>query len=255
MSDKEHSGAPAETQQSGFGGERRGSAADGLSPQAEAGGRNPSPGGSRETPPEGQPNAPTVSRETPDGPGEALGKNKRSSFYVYLVVLFGAAFLMLLLAYFVQRRNNETAISELRSTMDLSREELMEEIQGLEEEKLGLEGQITQLEEQLKQEQESSQEFQTLYDGARSSASHLEYCLCKRSEAIELFWQLDRAYSQGHSQRCRELIELLEAPEADPLKNYLPDTADRDSYDNSGYMADWPSPAERYREIYDKLAG
>ena len=44
MSDKEHSGAPAETQQSGFGGERRGSAADGLSPQAEAGGRNPSPG-------------------------------------------------------------------------------------------------------------------------------------------------------------------------------------------------------------------
>ena len=192
-----------------------------------------------------------VSRETSPHPPNG----KRSSFYVYLAVLFGAAFLMLLLAYFVQRRNNETAISALRSTMDLSREELMEEIQGLEEEKLGLEGQITQLEEQLKQEQESSQEFQTLYDGARSSASHLEYCLCKRSEAIELFWQLDRAYSQGHSQRCRELIELLEAPEADPLKNYLPDTADRDSYDNSGYMADWPSPAERYREIYDKLAG
>ena len=49
MSYKEHSGAPAETQQSGFGGERWGSAADGLSPQAEAGGRNPSPGVSRET--------------------------------------------------------------------------------------------------------------------------------------------------------------------------------------------------------------
>ena len=135
MSDKEHSGAPAETQQSGFGGERRGSAAPGLPPRAPAGGRTPPRGASRPPPPEGQPNAPTVSRETPDGPGEALGKNKRSSFYVYLVVLFGAAFLMLLLAYFVQRRNNETAISELRSTMDLSREELMEEIKGLEKER------------------------------------------------------------------------------------------------------------------------
>ena len=132
MSGKEHSEAPIDTQQSGFDGERRGSAADAPSPQAEAGGRNSSPGVSRETLPEGHP---TVSRETPDGPGEAQGKNKRSSFYVYLVVLFGAAFLMLLLAYFVQRRNNETAISALRSTMDLSREELMEEIKGLEKER------------------------------------------------------------------------------------------------------------------------
>ena len=33
-------------------------------------------------------------------------RNKRSSVYVYLAVLFGAAFLMLLLAYLVQQRNN-----------------------------------------------------------------------------------------------------------------------------------------------------
>ena len=250
MNEKEPLGVPA----GGGGPDGRGPGAPASPPSGPAG--EGAPGKQAEGRPDGNPGPEQtldrhVSRETSPHPPNG----KRSSFYVYLAVLFGAAFLMLLLAYFVQRRNNETAISALRSTMDLSREELMEEIQGLEEEKLGLEGQITQLEEQLKQEQESSQEFQTLYDGARSSASHLEYCLCKRSEAIELFWQLDRAYSQGHSQRCRELIELLEAPEADPLKNYLPDTADRDSYDNSGYMADWPSPAERYREIYDKLAG
>ncbi|MCI9289317.1 MAG: hypothetical protein HFF23_07500 [Oscillospiraceae bacterium] len=250
MNEKEPLGVPA----GGGGSDGHGPGAPASPPSGPAG--EGAPGKQAEGRPDGNPGPEQtldrhVSRETSPHPPNG----KRSSFYVYLAVLFGAAFLMLLLAYFVQRRNNETAISALRSTMDLSREELMEEIQGLEEEKLGLEGQITQLEEQLKQEQESSQEFQTLYDGARSSASHLEYCLCKRSEAIELFWQLDRAYSQGHSQRCRELIELLEAPEADPLKNYLPDTADRDSYDNSGYMADWPSPAERYREIYDKLAG
>ena len=69
-----------------------------------------------------------VSRETP-------GKNKPSSFYVYLLVLFGAAFLMLLLAYFIQQRNNESTISDLQSTMNLSRGELMEEIETLKEER------------------------------------------------------------------------------------------------------------------------
>ena len=55
MSGKEHSEAPIDTQQSGFDGERRGSAADVPSPQAEAGGRNSSPGVSRENHPAGPP--------------------------------------------------------------------------------------------------------------------------------------------------------------------------------------------------------
>ena len=36
-------------------------------------------------------------------------KNKPSSVYIYLAILFGAAFLMLLLAYFVHQRNNACA--------------------------------------------------------------------------------------------------------------------------------------------------
>lgn len=86
-----------------------------------------------------------VSRETSSPTPE---KNKRSSFFVYLAVLFGAAFLMLLLAYFVQQRNSETAYSDLQNTMNLSREELMEEIQGLEEEKAALEEEAARLQEE-----------------------------------------------------------------------------------------------------------
>ena len=188
-----------------------------------------------------------VSRET----SVPLKKGKGSSFFIYLAVLFGAAFLMLLLAYFVQQRNNQTTIDGLQDSMNLSRAELMEEIAKLKEEKTGLETQIAQLEQQLKQEQEHSQEFQTLFDGARSSAAHLEYYLTRRSEAMELFWQLDRAYTQRQNQRCRELIELLEAPEAEPLKNYLPGAEDREQYD---YGLDGPTPAERYQEIVEKLS-
>lgn len=236
MIGKEHSEAPIDTQQSGFDGERRGSAADAPSPQAEAGGRNSSPGVSRETLPEGHP---TVSRETPDGPGEAQGKNKRSSFYVYLVVLFGAAFLMLLLAYFVQRRNNETAISELRSTMDLSREELMEEIQELQEERDGLLASLqeaidrqsslteqkNELERKLQNTQDSLDETlervgimtsfaileQALRDKDYEIAAHQVRALCQPVRDLDLgiVGQDPRVYFDGKA-RLAEIIPLLE---------------------------------------------
>lgn len=197
------------------------------------------------------PRPPEPPAETPPSPPQPE-KNRRSSVYVYLAVLFGAAFLMLLLAYFVQQRNNATAMDDLRMTTNASREELMAKIQTLEGEKEALETQVAELELDLAQEQSLSQDFQTLYDGARTNASHLEYCLIQRSQAMELFWQLDKAYLQRDEASCQTLIKWLELPEADPRKNYLPTADDRGQYD---YGLDGPTPAERYQEIYDDIGG
>lgn len=237
MSEKqEHSGDP-ETgnlvgiRQSGLNGERRSGGADERSSSEKA--------NEHSTPQQ-------VSRET-----SRPEKNKRSPVYVYLAVLFGAAFLMLLLAYFIQQRNNETTISGLQSSWNLSREELMQENDRLEEENEALTARIAELEEQLEFEQGVSDEFHTMYDGARNQASHLSYYLVQRSQAMELLWQLEKAYAQGSRQLCLELIGWLESPEANPLKNYLPTADDREQYD---YGLDRPTPAERYQEIYEKLS-
>ncbi len=208
MIGKEHSEAPIDTQQSGFDGERRGSAADAPSPQAEAGGRNSSPGVSRETLPEGHP---TVSRETPDGPGEAQGKNKRSSFYVYLVVLFGAAFLMLLLAYFVQRRNNEAAISELRSTMDLSREELMEEIQELQEERDGLLASLQEADERQSSLTEQKNELERQLQNTQDSLDEA----WKRNGIMTSFAILEQALRNKDYEIAAQQVRALCQPERD----------------------------------------
>ncbi len=208
MSGKEHSEAPIDTQQSGFDGERRGSAADVPSPQAEAGGRNSPPGVSRETLPEGHP---TVSRETPDGPGEAQGKNKRSSFYVYLVVLFGAAFLMLLLAYFVQRRNNEAAISELRSTMDLSREELMEEIQELQEERDGLLASLQEADERQSSLTEQKNELERQLQNTQDSLDEA----WKRNGIMTSFAILEQALRNKDYEIAAQQVRALCQPERD----------------------------------------
>lgn len=211
--------------------------------------RGGSPGEEKDGGADGRGPTRPVSRETGQRPA------RKSSVYLYLLILFGAAFLMLLLAYFVQQRNNESTISGLQDSWNLSRGELVDSIEQLTEEKTLLEAQVAQLKEELKQAEETAQEFETLHDGATDAVSHLEYYLNKRSEAMELFWQLDKAYTQGKNQRCRDLMALLEAPEAEPLKSYLPDVTDRDGYDNGGYLEDWPSPAQRYQEIYEKLAG
>lgn len=153
----ETNGAPTETQRSGFGGERRDSEADELSPQAEASERSsltgppskPSEAVSMgrgeareraELSPQGEAEQSglcldDVSRETSETPEKAPPppqKNSPSSFYRYLLVLFGAAFLMLLLAYFVQQRNNDATQEDLE-LLTASREELLASIKDLEE--------------------------------------------------------------------------------------------------------------------------
>lgn len=159
MNEKEPLGVPA----GGGGPDGHGPGAPASPPSGPAG--EGAPGKQAEGRPDGNPEPEQaldrhVSRETSPHPPNG----KRSSFYVYLAVLFGAAFLMLLLAYFVQRRNNETAISALRSTMDLSREELMEEIQGLEEEKQGLLAEKEGLQAQLSDAQANLDGANALYE-------------------------------------------------------------------------------------------
>ncbi len=198
-------------------------------------------GGSAGDPPE------DVSRET----SVPLKKGKGSSFFIYLAVLFGAAFLMLLLAYFVQQRNSDAALDNLRMTSNASKEELLEELQALEAEREELEAQIRELELDLKQEQSLSQDFQALYDGARTSAAHLEYTLLQRTQAMELLWQLERAYAQRDYDTCQAFIHWLEMPEANPRKDFLPTEEDREQYD---YGLDGSTPAERYQEIVEKLS-
>lgn len=83
--------------------------------------------------PEGDPPK-NVSHETTEAgrSSDLPPKNKPSSFYIYLAILFGAAFLMLLLAYFIQQRNNAAVLDDLRLA-SASREELMTSIKDLEE--------------------------------------------------------------------------------------------------------------------------
>ncbi len=206
MNEKEPLGVPA----GGGGPDGHGPGAPASPPSGPAG--EGAPGKQAEGRPDGNPEPEQaldrhVSRETSPHPPNG----KRSSFYVYLAVLFGAAFLMLLLAYFVQRRNNETAISALRSTMDLSREELMEEIQGLEEERDGLLASLQEADERQSSLTEQKNELERQLQNTQDSLDEA----WERNGIMTSFAILEQALRNKDYEIAAQQVRALCQPERD----------------------------------------
>ena len=128
-------------------------------------------------------------------------RHRRSAVYLYLVILFGAAFLMLLLAYFVQQRSNENTISDLRDTMNLSRQELLDEIRELEEQNTALEEQNAELQELNELQRTEISEKIDSYDALVTE----NYAALA---AWNSFWELEQYYQAEDYENCAALLIL-----------------------------------------------
>lgn len=134
--------------------------------------------------------------------------NKRTSVYRYLLVLFGAAFVLLLLAYFIQQRNSETTISGLRDSMNLSRAELMEEIDGLKEEKAALEEQVAELSPLTDELAELQEEYDRLEAELQTSESTREE-ITKRQSILGAFAILEQALRDKNYETAVKYVRIL----------------------------------------------
>ena len=129
-------------------------------------------------------------------------KNRCSAVYLYLLVLFGAAFLMLLLAYFIQRRSNEDTISDLRSSMNLSRQELLDQINALEEKNAALNevidrlnGEFAQLQEQYEEKEREAADLRDNYYFAKTELN-----------SWASFWDLEQFYRAENLKGCAAVL-------------------------------------------------
>ena len=78
--------------------------------------------------------------------------HRRGSVLIYLVILFAAAFVLLLMSFLMQQRANREAMDNLQQTSDSTvqyLENLLEENQTLKEENAALKAQAEALEEEL----------------------------------------------------------------------------------------------------------
>lgn len=154
--------------------------------------------------------APAPAAETTPAPSPQADQQKGGAkarktapVFIYLAILFAAAFIMLLLAYFVQQRNSENAIDDLRSSMTATREELMEQNRQLQEEKEGLETQLNGLQtefDELKKELEQANIHLDVYMEIAGRVDQAE----KENLCWTEFWAMEEDFLQENFEACAE---------------------------------------------------
>ena len=180
-----------------------------------------------------QPEQPEKAPEKPPAyvPPATREKRQRSVVH-YIAILFAAAFLLMLMTYLMDQRQNQ-AMNDLNQSLTGLQDSITDQssLQDIYEDNMQLIQQVGQLEEQVKQLEEDKQSL-------TSQLSDQE----KASQAMDWFWQIDEAYVLGRYSLCRSLIQELEDA---GLVDYLP----KESVTDNGRF----SPSGRYQEIYEAL--
>ncbi|MEG0766017.1 MAG: hypothetical protein RR403_08200, partial [Pseudoflavonifractor sp.] len=144
-----------------------------------------------------------------------------------------AAFLLLLLSYFMQQRTNTEVVNGLQDSVAAmeSVKNLMDRNVELEQENKDLVSMVEGLQEQV---------------AAQSKAQHSQDAALEKQkkelDAMDWFWRIQRSFSRGSK---RDALALVEQFEASGLPEHLPEQ-------NHG-MAEGPSPAEQYRSLLSAM--
>lgn len=159
--------------------------------------------------------------------------HKKVSIMGYLAILFAAAFLLLLLSYFMQQRSSQEAISGLSNSVSAmqSVEKIIENNEELQGQVKDLNEELGQLKDQVNALRQSNQSLET--------SSEMQG---KQLTAMDWLWRIQRAYSRGSKSDARTLVDAFEAS---GFSGYLPNT--------SASGIDGPSPAEQYDALLDAL--
>lgn len=168
-------------------------------------------------------------------------KRKRSDSVVqYIAILFGAAFILLVMTFAMERRKTDEMIDGLNDTISGLRQSAsaMQTAQDLYETNIELLAQVQALQLQLEALETQQVNSDVMLNGYKVLAQGQ-----KRSiEALDWFWQINEAYVRGRTTTARKLIESMTA------LDLVIDLPTASVTDNGRF-----SPAERFQEIYDAL--
>lgn len=159
---------------------------------------------------------------------------RRSALGGYLVILFAVAFLLLLMAYFQQKRLGDQAATDALKQSSSA----VETIQSLIDDSAKLREENEALKEQIEALKDDHEALKEQYLSEASAHSQQEAAVA----AMDYFWQIDEAYVRQRYSLCRQLIQELKDS---GYEGALPDT--------KATANDRFSPAARYQEIYNEL--
>lgn len=161
---------------------------------------------------------------------------KKVSVLGYLTILFAAAFLLLLLSYFMQQRTSQDTIDDLKSSVNAMQSvgDLVEQNKALHEENDTLKTELEALREQNSALDDQNRRYYTIIMNQEKEITSMDW-----------LWRIQRAYSRGAKADAKKLAQEFEAAD---LPRWLPSDSSE-----SAYFPDGPSPAEQYAALLDAL--
>lgn len=146
--------------------------------------------------------APSAQERTakPATPEKKQENGHSASVFTYLAILFAVAFLLLLLAYFIQQRNNSVAMEGLRDSISSfeSLDALLDENRSLREENELLEQQLETLQGEHAQLQADKDDLEIEYE-----LEH-EYAV-----SWETVWELETLFRQARYEECVQQLQNM----------------------------------------------
>ncbi len=167
--------------------------------------------------------------------------NRRAPVFLYMSILFAAAFLLLLLSYFMEARSNQAHVETLTdssTTAIQSVENLMGRQEALQEEVFTLTDQLEDLEIAYEREIEA---LESQLEALEAQLTESEQAL----EALDWLSQMETLYAQGEEEA---LLLLMEEFEAAGLDDLLPSSS-LHMNEGAGYSA----PSMRYWQLQQSL--
>lgn len=165
-------------------------------------------------------------------------QRRQKSVFQYITILFGAAFLLLLFTFVMERHQNELLQQQNQAQIDDLQQSSISAVQSLN----NLVSENDALKEKVQELEDAKAQLEGKVAGLEMQNTDLTDKLDKTSRAMDWFWQIDEAYARGKYSLCRSLIRSLEDAG-------LADSLPTESTTENGRF----SPADRYQEICDKV--
>ena len=150
----------------------------------------------------------TQSQPAPKRQRTSPQKRRRQSALRYITILFGAAFVLMLFTFLMERRQNEALMQENQEQIEDLQQSVSawQSLQGLIEENEKLKVEIAGLETEIAKLENS---VDTVTGQLNTKEQALETAK-KSLDAMDWFWQIDEAYVRGRYALCRSLIKSLD---------------------------------------------
>ena len=160
--------------------------------------------------------------------------HKKYRLALYVSILFGVSFLLMLMSYLISLRNNAVEIEQHKSynvSALKSIESLQDENEALKKENEELEETVASLKSDLASAIEDLGGLQAGYDSELQESQN-------KLRAMDLLWQLNKLYYERSYDSCRQIVEYMEESE---LSDFLPETSE------TSYQTE--SPKSLYQRI------